>query len=112
MEPIVSSETLAIRTQTPGNYPKRNKLHLEHSESLKTRILKVRLFSGISNYCRMELLQLITNILFSIKKLAKFAQILGILNNTLKPSLVQNHLFKDVPANTASLPRMMYLLIY
>jgi len=33
----VSSETSAIRTQTPGNYPKRNKLHLEHGESLKTR---------------------------------------------------------------------------
>jgi len=27
MEPIVSSETSAIRIQTPGNYPKRNKLH-------------------------------------------------------------------------------------
>jgi len=39
MEPIVSSETSAIRTQTPGNYPKRNKLHLEHGESLKTRKL-------------------------------------------------------------------------
>jgi len=39
MEPIVSSETSAIRTQTPGNYPKRNKLHLEHGESLKTRML-------------------------------------------------------------------------
>ena len=39
MEPTVSSETSAIRTQTPGNYPKRTKLHLEHSESLKTRIL-------------------------------------------------------------------------
>ena len=37
MEPIVSSETSAIRTQTPGNYPKRNKLHLEHGESLKTK---------------------------------------------------------------------------
>ena len=36
MEPIVSSETSAIRTQTPGNYPKRNKLHLEHGESLRT----------------------------------------------------------------------------
>ena len=35
MEPIVSSETSAVRTQTPGNYPKRNKLHLEHGESLK-----------------------------------------------------------------------------
>jgi len=31
-----SSETSAIRTQTPGNYPKTNKLHLEHGESLKT----------------------------------------------------------------------------
>jgi len=29
MEPIVSSETSAIRTQTPGNYPKRNKLLLQ-----------------------------------------------------------------------------------
>jgi len=37
MEPTVSSETSAIRTQTTGNYPKRNKLHLEHGESLKTR---------------------------------------------------------------------------
>ena len=26
MEPIVSSETSVIRTQTAGNYPKRNKL--------------------------------------------------------------------------------------
>ena len=37
MEPILSSETSAIKTQTPGNYPKRNKLHLEHGESLKTK---------------------------------------------------------------------------
>ena len=43
MKPIVSSETSAIRTQTPGNYPKRNKLHLEHGESLKTR-LKAKVF--------------------------------------------------------------------
>jgi len=28
MEPIVSSETSAIKSQTPGNYPKRNKLRL------------------------------------------------------------------------------------
>ena len=27
MEPIVSSETSAIRTQTPANYPKRNNLY-------------------------------------------------------------------------------------
>ena len=31
MEPIVSSETSAIRTQTPGNYPKRNKLYKDIS---------------------------------------------------------------------------------
>ena len=29
MEPIVSSETSTISTQTPGNYPKRNKLQYE-----------------------------------------------------------------------------------
>ena len=40
MEPIVSSETSAIKSQTPGNYPKRNKLHLQHGESLRTRIFK------------------------------------------------------------------------
>ena len=38
MEPTVSSETSAIRTQTLGNYPKRITLHLEHGESLKTRL--------------------------------------------------------------------------
>jgi len=43
MEPIVSSETSAIRTQTPGNYPKRNKLHLEHGESLKTKMFLLNL---------------------------------------------------------------------
>jgi len=41
MEQIVSSETSVIRTQTPGNYPKRNNLHLEHGESLRTRFMKL-----------------------------------------------------------------------
>ena len=50
MEPIVSSETSEIRTQTPGNYPKRNKLHLEHGESLKTR--SWFLFTGVQKYDR------------------------------------------------------------
>ena len=51
MEPIVSSETSAIRTQTPGNYPKRNKLHLEHGESLKTRIFTSKFVgTGPSSY--------------------------------------------------------------
>jgi len=39
MEPKAVSETSAIRTQTPGNYPKRNKLHLKHDESLKTSFM-------------------------------------------------------------------------
>jgi len=41
MEPIVSSETSAIKSQTPGNYPKRNKLHLQHGESLRTRLINM-----------------------------------------------------------------------
>jgi len=48
MEPIVSSETSAIRTQTPGNYPKRNNLHLEHGESLRTRLVSFYFFA-VSN---------------------------------------------------------------
>jgi len=38
MELIEGSETSAIRTQTPGNYPKENILHIEHGESLKSRM--------------------------------------------------------------------------
>jgi len=36
MELIEGSETSAIRTQTPGNYPKENMLHIEHGGSLKS----------------------------------------------------------------------------
>ena len=36
MEPIRCSETSAIKTQTTGNYQKRNILQLKHDESLKT----------------------------------------------------------------------------
>jgi len=53
MEPTVSSETSAIITHTPGNYPKRNKLHLEHGESLKTRklyLIKPSLHNSIDSY--------------------------------------------------------------
>jgi len=60
MEPTVSSETSAIRTQTPGNYPKRNKLRLEHGKSLKTRIsllflsydANITLFAGSPVFAR------------------------------------------------------------
>ena len=47
MELIEGSETSAIRTQTPGNYPKENILHIEHGESLKS----------ISQYVVSELLR-------------------------------------------------------
>jgi len=50
MEPIVSSEMSTIRTQTPGNYPKRNKLHLEHGESLKTFLLFIFTIVVLASY--------------------------------------------------------------
>jgi len=53
IEPIVSSETSAIRTQTPGNYPKRNNLHLENGESLRTRFT-------INNFSQNMLVQIPT----------------------------------------------------
>ena len=40
MEPIEGSETSAIRTKTPGNYPKENILHIEHGESLKSKTVQ------------------------------------------------------------------------
>ena len=39
MEPIQCSKTSAIRTQTLGNYPKENILHIEHGKSLKSIIV-------------------------------------------------------------------------
>ena len=39
MEQIEGSETSAIRTQKPGNYPKENTLHIEHGESLKSNVV-------------------------------------------------------------------------
>jgi hypothetical protein len=41
MELIEGSEMSAIRTKTPGNYPKEYIFHTEHSESLKSIILKI-----------------------------------------------------------------------
>ena len=38
MEPIVSSETSAIKSQTPGNYPKRNKLQTTLTRSNTTQV--------------------------------------------------------------------------
>jgi len=44
MEPIVSSETSAIRTQTPGNYPKRNKLDfIQVSVQLNTTLTNLKI---------------------------------------------------------------------
>ena len=50
MELIEGSEKSAIRTQTPGNYPKENILHIEHDESLKSRIQ-----TTIFNFCYFKL---------------------------------------------------------
>ena len=80
MEPIVSSETSAIRIQTPGNYPKRNKLHLEHGESLKTGM--VILFTNILmviivNFFNMVTFTLVNNAL-SVIKFAFLAEVTNI----------------------------------
>jgi len=48
MEPIVSSETSPIRTQTPGNYPKRNKFHIDQMMSkLNTACFVIRTIQAI-----------------------------------------------------------------
>jgi hypothetical protein len=39
MEQTDCSETSAYKIQTPGNYPEENIQHLEHGESLKSRII-------------------------------------------------------------------------
>jgi hypothetical protein len=39
MEQTECSETSVYKIQTPGNYPEENKQHLQHGESLKSRIL-------------------------------------------------------------------------
>jgi len=41
-----ASETSAIKSQTPGNYPKRNKLHLQHGESLERSKVKFGAYIG------------------------------------------------------------------
>jgi hypothetical protein len=38
MEPTEGSETSAFKIQTPGKYPKEYLPHLQHGESLKTKI--------------------------------------------------------------------------
>jgi len=42
MEQIECSETSAYINQTPGHHPKENKQHSEQGESLKSRILSVK----------------------------------------------------------------------
>jgi len=38
MEQTECSETSVYKIQTPGNYPEESILHLQHGESLKSRI--------------------------------------------------------------------------
>jgi hypothetical protein len=49
MEPTVSSETSANKTQTPGIYPKENILNLEHGENLKSRKIYI-LFIALKKF--------------------------------------------------------------
>ena len=54
MELIRSSETSAIKTQTPVNYPKRNILQLKHSESLQTRLKAIFVNNGTRLWVVMQ----------------------------------------------------------
>jgi len=49
MEPM-SSETSAIRTQTPGNYPKRNKLRLLYSYQITHLKIGNFAFESVENF--------------------------------------------------------------
>jgi len=51
MEPIVSSETSAIRTQTLGNYPKRNKLQLCYCLYIRVLFREVSVWWTRSDDC-------------------------------------------------------------
>ena len=46
---IEGFETSAISTVMPGNYPKENILHIEHSESLKLGVYSLMLAGGCRN---------------------------------------------------------------
>jgi len=60
IEPIEDFETSAIRTKTPGNYPKEIILHIEHGESLKSRMINIllksalRFFESLHNSFRLD----------------------------------------------------------
>ena len=52
MELLVSSETSALKAQTPEDYPKDTIRHSTHGESFKSRIpLFVFAFVSISEHC-------------------------------------------------------------
>ena len=46
MEQTECSETSAYKIQTPGNYPEKNIQHIEHGESLKSRMFKSSSFTA------------------------------------------------------------------
>ena len=67
MEPIRSSETSAIKTQTPGNYPKSNILQLKHDESFENYI-NIYYFSTAKMVTRTRLdIALYVVCLFSVR---------------------------------------------
>ena len=57
----------AIRTQTPGNYPKRNNIHVEHGESLRTK-------KKIKNFESAGFLEVITKSCPSILSIMNYTQ--------------------------------------
>jgi len=57
MEQTESSETLAYKIQTPGNYPEDSMQHSEHVGSVKSRILNLMFSIHIPNFFFLLALQ-------------------------------------------------------
>jgi len=93
MEPTVSSETSAIRTQTPGNYPKRNKLLLEHGKSLKTR--RHKMFMGFEVFTMMYIKITVFSNMMSCSLVYWFHVIVLLIGSTHLPSILWNTMFID-----------------
>jgi len=73
MELIEGSETLAIRTQMPGNYPKENILHIEHGKSLKSRYKNAKCVTFVNYGICKELKEKQFFILYSVvSRMSKF----------------------------------------
>jgi len=99
MEPIVSSETSAIKSQTPGNYPKRNKLRSVLSSNLSFILTSLHclLLSSLTFPCLFD-----SNTLYIL--LLSFFSVF----NPLSESFHTQNLMKHLMSQT----RVSYLYIY